>query len=1086
MCDKTADTRDGSLSYRQSYERYEQDVHTYGRFKREQDTASVLPGTTFEVTFFARGLPVHVEVSATRGLGDATGQLARIRMSEINPFDTLNPSVFDPGDTTTPPPPPDPTPVSSYQAAVTVRLFPPGGLAPFEWMFPEGTVDWFTRRLTFPEGRPDPALLGLTGWWRCTVTPTSDYPVLVSVQGTGRLDTVPVRSVDVSARLLNRVFVQALDAVSLRARMQDGALQVWISDEMAEILGRARSVFSYVLPSGVTSAPALEQLSVEIVSGEVCVARLDERLVEVERQIAHAQNEPERAKAAHARDALQAKRATVAARTHDVCIRIQAFFTDAPITTYFDIDAAEIDGDLGEIFLLFSADFTSLGAVVLLSIEYGTLASLADLVGLASLPRDVDETLERAFYTNQNDILGYFRAALGRLAARNGVALRAWWANNGIHLEYFVDTPRPTAQNTRSDTVTGPDTGTGSVEGFDASAGSAGPDPGPAPGPMDPLGEFPTGFDVVAGNALTRLDRTQTIVVIMMENRSFDHLLGDLPRARPRVGDRYDGIPEGASNASAGAFSDRVPMVRARAIGLDTRIPVSPNHHHCPVMFQIGGGTRETIGTGEMDGFARDLAHRTDAPQLAMTYYEEPDLPIYYRLADDQMVCDRWFCAHPGPTWPNRWITVCGTTPELENPENDDPRLGYMTERTVFDTLTEYGIEWKIFESDLSLIRLFDKYRIDDTNVLPRSDLEALLTRPGPLPRVMFIEPNFIDMPGGVANDDHPPADLADGQVFIGEILEAFRRHERWNEVTILITYDEHGGFYDHVPPPGSKHGDPAWAGRIPRVHPEGPEFLGVRVPTFVVSPYVAGPSISHVVFDHTSIIKTLLVHNRARLPRSAFGRFGVRVSQAAHLGQVLTEDVPRPPPVRSFLERVGGPSAPTPGAVSWIDPATDAELVFDTKNGAFVNPKTGWLVTPRTGAVLDPSTREPIAADVVLKYFPDRVRVEKAAPAIAVWADSTFKGLARDAATGRFVDEKTSYVVDAKTGAIHDPKTRAPLDPDRAIEVLGDRVRIETPSPLPTSVKPRLRPRVRPEPESRDFHQSLRGLFTPRRRYEQ
>jgi phospholipase C len=119
-----------------------------------------------------------------------------------------------------------------------------------------------------------------------------------------------------------------------------------------------------------------------------------------------------------------------------------------------------------------------------------------------------------------------------------------------------------------------------------------------------------------------------------------------------------------------------------------------------------------------------------------------------------------------------------------------------------------------------------------------------------------------------------------------------------------VITYDEHGGFYDHVPPPGTPLGPAEWQGKVPRIHPQGADHLGVRVPALVVSPMVSKGSVCKEVFDHTSIIKTILLRHRARLHANVFTAFGPRVNEASHLGQVLDLDAPRadkPDPLTSL-----------------------------------------------------------------------------------------------------------------------------------------------------------------------------------------
>jgi phospholipase C len=111
----------------------------------------------------------------------------------------------------------------------------------------------------------------------------------------------------------------------------------------------------------------------------------------------------------------------------------------------------------------------------------------------------------------------------------------------------------------------------------------------------------------------------------------------------------------------------------------------------------------------------------------------------------------------------------------------------------------------------------------------------------------------------------------------------------------LVITYDEHGGFYDHVPPPGTRLGPEEWRGGLPRMHRDGPTYLGPRVPTFVISPFVNPGTVSHALFDHTSIIKTILVRHRARLVADQFKRFGARVAMINHLGAALDRDDARP-----------------------------------------------------------------------------------------------------------------------------------------------------------------------------------------------
>jgi phospholipase C len=429
--------------------------------------------------------------------------------------------------------------------------------------------------------------------------------------------------------------------------------------------------------------------------------------------------------------------------------------------------------------------------------------------------------------------------------------------------------------------------------------------------------------------------------------------LGDLARVRPRANDAYTCRPGNASNPTAGGFADRIGVAPASSMGLDTAIYVSPHHSFSHVRFQMGGGDEASAGSGAMDGFTRDIMDRTDAPQIVMSYYTEGDLPTYYRLADEFMVCDHWFCAHPGATFPNRWATLNGTIPEIDNLKIDDPRLGFLEDRTIFGLLDQRNIDWRYFESDVSIIRMFDLYRLDDNKVLPIADpadgLAALLSNPRPLPKVIFVEPDFVDVPPiSQASDDHAPADLARGQAFVARICNLLFTSPHWEDLTLLITYDEHGGFFDHMAPPGTAAGDPAWIGRVQKIHPDGADFMGPRVPTMLVSPYVAAGSISHQVFDHTTIIKSILVRNRDKLRPDDFTSFGPRVNAAAHLGVALDLDTPRPRPI-PFGAAAGPRASVSPRSLETA--FVGAANAFATAATNAARPRPGRPTAPDPGA---------------------------------------------------------------------------------------------------------------------------------------
>ncbi len=428
----------------------------------------------------------------------------------------------------------------------------------------------------------------------------------------------------------------------------------------------------------------------------------------------------------------------------------------------------------------------------------------------------------------------------------------------------------------------------------------------------EPPGPPPEDFQVPAPETLARLDKHDCIVLLMMENRSFDHYFHDLADTHP--GRDYHKPPADYSNVAPPGFKEPFRPVRNTDIRIGKNLiffpnrTSDPNHNLTHTSFQIGGGTDETIGSGEMRGFAADFAKQSDSPQIAMSYFGMDDLPVYKALAKHYPVCDRWFASLPVGTYPNRLSALQGNVPFLFNPHMDDPSLGYLEDYSIFDLFNSQGITWKFFESDLGTLRLYDRYRLDVGNVRPITELDSSLrsiARGAPMPRAMFIEPFFL-----FGNDDHPPMSVADGQEFIRQVVGKFIEHGLLDRALFVVTYDEHGGFFDHVPPPGSptalareRPGAGASAigpqpyGAVESLFPQDPEeaptSLGVRVPSIVLSKWASARA-NHTTLDHTAILKTLLLHNRARVSTAQFSRFGERVKRRGHLGQVLDRTAPR------------------------------------------------------------------------------------------------------------------------------------------------------------------------------------------------
>ena len=339
-------------------------------------------------------------------------------------------------------------------------------------------------------------------------------------------------------------------------------------------------------------------------------------------------------------------------------------------------------------------------------------------------------------------------------------------------------------------------------------------------------------FDFSPGN-LANIDN---IVVLMMENRSFDHMLGylSLPTSQGGMGRTdVDGLKGNEFNEYNGT---KYPSFAVT----DSYFPLDPPHGHEPVELAINGG--------RMDGFALSYAnaHGSGLAGQIMGHQTASTVPVYDALARDFAIGHRWFASQPGETFPNRFYTLTGRL-------NLDPRgfweldnsspLRPVFTPTIFDYLQDAkGVTWAYFEHGYCFLRVFQHHTFDDQNIFTADDPEFgffARAKTGNLPNVSFIDPHFVEYPPDVTCDG-PPSDVLNGQAFASQVVEAVIASPAWEKTMLVIIYDEHGGFYDHVPPPAAA-----------KVSPELPvQTLGVRVPAFVISPW-AGPG---TVFGHDGI----------------------------------------------------------------------------------------------------------------------------------------------------------------------------------------------------------------------------------------
>ena len=370
-------------------------------------------------------------------------------------------------------------------------------------------------------------------------------------------------------------------------------------------------------------------------------------------------------------------------------------------------------------------------------------------------------------------------------------------------------------------------------------------------------GEHARILDTGAVSNATCPDPIRHVVVLMMENRSFDHMLGDATKIYPDL----EGIPQNGpkyrniASKSGNAYEQRPEASETVAIDLP--------HEFVDVAKQMGNGTTHLMG-GFVDAYLNvPGVSETDPGQVAevMAYFPfgdtpaEDSLPALHSLARNFLVCDHWFSSMPGPTWPNRFFIHSGTClghilmPSREHPE-------YMhdyDQDTIYDRLDEADKKWRIYhegipqsivmqhmwlEFGISLIT--DKYASMDDFFEDAQGEEA------DFPDYVFIEPSYF---GQTENDQHPPTGVTPGDQLIAKIYNAIRGNDAlWKSTLLVVIYDEHGGFFDHVPPPTTV---------APDGHTEEYSFtqLGVRVPAILVSPWVER-GVCKTQFDHTSVLR--------------------------------------------------------------------------------------------------------------------------------------------------------------------------------------------------------------------------------------
>lgn len=416
-----------------------------------------------------------------------------------------------------------------------------------------------------------------------------------------------------------------------------------------------------------------------------------------------------------------------------------------------------------------------------------------------------------------------------------------------------------------------------------------------------------------------------TVVIVMMENRSFDHLLGFLSHelfdARPDV----DGLHQYSATFDWDNADDAGNLYSPTGTP-DGYLPFDLPHSRTQIDHELNGGA--------MDGFIKTYfaSQQVDRAPVPMRFCLPDDVPVSVVLAREYSVCDRWFASVPADTQPNRLMALSGAT-LIDTTDNIKPPFHLLPDQpTIFDWLETKKRNYEIFvdaqpikdvgaPSNLLLMRSQWGHVIRHGHAL---DALASRWQSGPAPDVIYCEPfynDFATVLGVHGNCNHPPLPVSYGEDFLNRVYTTLTSvPEKWKRTVMVICYDEHGGFFDHVAPPGMEYNPPprnTWSNQGPL------KTLGVRIPGIIVSPLVDTKTCFHGLLDHTSILQFMVELFGAPSDLAFFGDApGRRARGVLSLSRVLTRtsaraDIPKVPP------------APTASGTATTPPISNLGIMF-------------------------------------------------------------------------------------------------------------------------------------------------------------
>ena len=370
--------------------------------------------------------------------------------------------------------------------------------------------------------------------------------------------------------------------------------------------------------------------------------------------------------------------------------------------------------------------------------------------------------------------------------------------------------------------------------------------------------------------------KIQRFVVLMLENRSFDHLIGSLKSANSSI--------DGLSGNEFNYQNPNVPGQGSKKVWNATEftMPFDPDHEFKDVQIQLYGPSNGSVdepnqptSPAAMSGFlsrgihAANTANTPDSFPMVMEYFAPSQIPVMSTLATQFALCNFWFSSLPGPTWPNRFFIHAATSGGLTDSPTETQVLGgySFSNGTIYDRLEGAKKNWRIYHDSLPQSIGIDSLRLEYIDPLTKHfrgmNFFAEDVKNQSLPEYTFIEPLY-DIGNNYRNGNsmHPLNDVRKGEQLVKQVYETLRNSSYWSNTMLIVLFDEHGGFYDHVSPP--------------RAIPPGDamkyattnfafDFLGVRVPAILISAYtqrgmVIGndPAGAPIIFDHTSVLATV------------------------------------------------------------------------------------------------------------------------------------------------------------------------------------------------------------------------------------